>query len=452
MFLFPVLSLLLSLQCLSQPTHELRNSHLLQTLQPPRLIRSTSREIVEIVLENDPKHRISCQLTPSGRPLTPPAPPLKPHTPLDPSLLQSRLSSLKGVCLTHEGGWWRTTWCFSQTVRQSHSEGQRETLTYSLGDYRSGEVRLAGGGGPGRSERAIFYAETFADGQACEETGEKRRTEVRLYCCPKDKTLTLVGLQETTLCSYTMTVCWANLCDSGLAPLSSAGRDSWASLRSLTGLCFRTRGDGSNRPVHEFCFEKWVRSFKHSIAPVATIVMAGVVKKSAQPRIVEADVISLGRFDPELTLKGEEEGVEEEGKKERVAVQVYAAGDSCPVLGDDEPKFYYSHVKLGCFLTRSAAPEIVSVRAVSRCGVILLFHTPGLCDDDDERKRRLRSRQRRNNGGAAATSSTRRRMDDTSSHGDESEDEEDLAESDQLQCTKEELEPEPGPVQVPAQV
>ena len=114
---------------------------------------------------------------------------------------------------------------------------------------------------------------------------------------------------------------------------------------------------------------------------------------SQAPRMLEVDERLLGWYDPALSVQESSTylNAEQPGKDDNFVLQVYSGGALC---SEEQSSYNFAHVKLACFLTKTSPAEIVSIRWTSKCGVLILVHTPGLCDADDRFRTRVRNRNK----------------------------------------------------------
>lgn len=122
-------------------------------------------------------------------------------------------------CLTGGSGWWKYEFCFGRYVRQIHYEKNSEETSVNLGYFnkeshlkwlaehperkpKSKEVR---------SEVSYFYE----NGDVCDKTNQKRKTEVKLKCLRSGASPTAVSmyLLEPKTCEYTLVVEASLICD-----------------------------------------------------------------------------------------------------------------------------------------------------------------------------------------------------------------------------------------------
>lgn len=372
------------------PNHDERNQVLLHQISQQYISNSPAAAAAAdasehvLTVRNASGHTYSC-ISPIETPPTiaaaedeenkPDAPPVQ----FSQEALDAKLPLLQDACVTFNAGWWTTKWCHATEAKQYHLENNKEMITYSLGKFTSSQIQF-------EKDTPLFLVEKFEHGQICDETGVGRKIEVRLYCCPAEDTTipqstdqtvpTFFSWQETTVCSYTMMLCWQPLCDVGLAPLSRSNKDAWAALRPMTGLCFQRADDTSGSDwVHEVCFERSARVFRQ--VKDTTAPADGKNKAKAAARILQVDNKHMGSFvDNQITNSN---GVE--------VVQIYNNGDVC---GNDGTKFS-TRVRLSCFLSKSSSPEIVSFQVTSKCETEVLLHAPGLCGTLDSTRTATRA-------------------------------------------------------------
>lgn len=118
--------------------------------------------------------------------------------------------ALDGTCIEASAGWWTYEICYKKEVRQFHEEtdGKRSS-DWSMGVYVPEEQTADT---PYSGTDIIQY---FAGGQHCDENGELRRSKVLFACCPKSesKQPSVEKVEEPALCSYAITVCIPDLCE-----------------------------------------------------------------------------------------------------------------------------------------------------------------------------------------------------------------------------------------------
>jgi hypothetical protein len=208
----------------------------------------------------------------TSSPPSPPPPPPPPSSSSPSSSIQEMLSTLEGVCLTKQTGYWVYEWCFRQHVRQFHLEpyvedaSTRKTLPegasivkiadtkyrkhpdWSLGQYileahqtKKGreKYRWSDTRKRGTTKEPKYVSHLHAvNGQKCDETSDGRRTEVRLLCCDfsGDKNrkedsnsdsntastngdqsnsregVSIRSIKETSICRYRIEICAPVLC------------------------------------------------------------------------------------------------------------------------------------------------------------------------------------------------------------------------------------------------
>ncbi len=187
----------------------------------------------------------------------------------------SLLAALKGYCATKQTGYWIYEWCYQKHVRQFHLEAYKDGLKvpvgakivtvsgtkylknpdWSLGQWEPKAHASKAGRKPflwpdtrqkGKTREPKFVSHLHVGGQRCDETGDGRRTEVRLLCCSKEdakkkkevksgnkgdksaagisgisagsvehnqlKDVSIRSLEETSTCRYRIEVCVPSLC------------------------------------------------------------------------------------------------------------------------------------------------------------------------------------------------------------------------------------------------
>lgn len=204
------------------------------------------------------------------------------------------LSKLQGICAQFHQGWWSYEWCFQEKVSQFHVEmgnaksSQRgltiEDLT-SLGDYggrTSTDVTfpldpedLAEFKDQDTQEEEVdVKVRSFFDlGDVCPETGEPRKTEAILQCCPAQKKrlkkntvfykgkpmeTDIVGfksVEERETCSYIMTLCTPLLCPPSLVEEEVIEQDAGSAIEAATESEFENIEDLSVSEVVDIVFQ-----------------------------------------------------------------------------------------------------------------------------------------------------------------------------------------------------
>ena len=161
--------------------------------------------------------------------------------------VKENLSKLKGMCAHHHQGWWSYEWCFEGKVVQFHVKLNKKLVTIedttSLGDFKGKSITevysldstsVQDENAETKSDVVVEERSFHDDGEICPQTGRPRETEAVLRCCPPLKSsrkkntvfhngnpvetdlVYLKNVEESQVCSYTMTLCTPLLCDDQL--------------------------------------------------------------------------------------------------------------------------------------------------------------------------------------------------------------------------------------------
>lgn len=122
-------------------------------------------------------------------------------------------------CLTGGSGWWKYEFCFGRYVRQIHYEKNSEETSVKLGYFNKESHLKWLNEQPGRKPKSkdvrteVSYY--YEDGDVCDKTNQKRKTEVKLKCLRNGSSPTAVSmyLLEPNTCEYTLVVEAALICD-----------------------------------------------------------------------------------------------------------------------------------------------------------------------------------------------------------------------------------------------
>jgi len=161
----------------------------------------------------------------------------------NPINIPSLLAPLKTVpCLYRITAWWTYEFCFGSHIRQFHQEESKVVSQFYLGkklvtptptptptpthtstkDELNNEneeqvnslqslVSDKHRSSSSQEQLPKYYSELYIDGDVCDITGEKRKTEVQYYCTGGDKSL-ISAINEPASCSYTLIVQTPLLC------------------------------------------------------------------------------------------------------------------------------------------------------------------------------------------------------------------------------------------------
>jgi Glucosidase II beta subunit-like protein len=173
------------------------------------------------------------------------------------------LSILKGMCAQYHQGWWSYEWCFEDKVSQFHvnienAGGKNEVITVedmtNLGEFKGisstkisnpFSTSLQDSEVQSKNEMTVEFEkrEFFVEGDICAATGQPRKSEAVLLCCPsatKSRKKSIVfqdgkrmetdlvylkGIVEWETCSYTVTICTPLLCHEQLLDEEHSGLD-----------------------------------------------------------------------------------------------------------------------------------------------------------------------------------------------------------------------------------
>jgi hypothetical protein len=343
---------------------------------------------------------------------------------------------LASECAEKQLGWWHYRWCHLQSVRQFHLEKDGtmsaeaslgvfdETASNSMNAKRrkreqnkrnaAQKNNLNKGSGNSVVDREK-YSHLFTNGDVCQETKKRRRTEVRFKCCDSGRSTVLSSassastssgsagttirneasiqsIQEPTTCSYLITVCTRHACrkgdkisggraDSGGGDGGSTGNPSQSSsitslLKPLKGSCFRLM-DGWW--TYEFCSGAYLRQMH--------IQVKEENKKGAQVQEVQS-MYELGKWSGKAILAAEEHehivhlpslhADHVVGGSVGTAVafsEEYGGGGMCELTG--KPRSTTVHFV--CRGGSGLASRILSVKEDSSCHYHLEFHSAHLC-------------------------------------------------------------------------
>ncbi|XP_050542123.1 endoplasmic reticulum lectin 1 isoform X2 [Daktulosphaira vitifoliae] len=123
------------------------------------------------------------------------------------------------LCLDGGSGWWKYEICYKKHVRQVHKEKGKPDIVVNLGEFHMEEHIKWLERNPEKKAKSgshkNYISHYYSFGSICEETGERRETEVRFKCINNRKPDYQVALYllEPKTCKYILTVESSAICD-----------------------------------------------------------------------------------------------------------------------------------------------------------------------------------------------------------------------------------------------
>lgn len=116
------------------------------------------------------------------------------------------------LCLALQGtGWWKYEFCYGRYVRQFHVDKNGETslmLGYFNEEAHKEWLKENPQKRPKKLGTRTQITHFYQGGSKCDETGEKRQTEVQLKCLENSTSMSKVSLflMEPKMCNYILGV------------------------------------------------------------------------------------------------------------------------------------------------------------------------------------------------------------------------------------------------------
>lgn len=111
-------------------------------------------------------------------------------------------------------GYWSYKYNHLDSVRQFHNKvkGNAEDLDleWSLGDFLENQEGRYGLDITTKPPTP-YFAYSYVNGQNCDEIHAPRETEVRFQPCDQKNVISIMSVEETTLCRYVIRICVPSL-------------------------------------------------------------------------------------------------------------------------------------------------------------------------------------------------------------------------------------------------
>ena len=133
--------------------------------------------------------------------------------------VQDALKPLKGVCLRFVESWWTYELCVGGKIRQFHAEKKSNnqddviTMEFTLGKYDKPRNRNMASDGTAILKKHPYskFLQYYGKGTKCDLTKEPRVVNVEYECSNSQHTY-IMGIVETSTCTYKMSVATPLLC------------------------------------------------------------------------------------------------------------------------------------------------------------------------------------------------------------------------------------------------